>query len=408
MKNSFRTTITYIVFFIITLFYSLDSYSQGRIIEPSKPDPNFKIPPLNFGGIRQVIAISHPTGQIGYFYKNDINCRGVSDISATRKLRSEHRYVMAGFNMWPVNFWETGSRVREGIIQITYALQNGRTGNLFSLTLRNQIFQTSIDHLSIIDTSPIDEKRDQTYKELYWEEFNSGGISFKEIQASTTSNGSVILCGLSTSGSVYINMQILNSWSGWKPLWGSNLKQITIEKTDAGRMAVFALSNDGSVFVTIQGTPETYEWGNWISLDGTEIRKIGTNHYADGRLVLFAIGGDHRIYQKEQMTSGGAWTEWTTLDGNNVSSICSEFSANGRLVLFALHMDGSIAHTWQLTPGGQQWSGWWTLGSGFQCMNVTKSSAGIIHLFAGTKNSVKHLSQKNPDGEWKEWTGTHY
>lgn len=232
---------------------------------------------------------------------------------------------------------------------------------------------------------------------------------FNQIAATDNIDGRILLAGLCPDGSVKVIWQLSNtdtsrqSWSSWKNLWGTNLKQLVCKKNASGRIVVFALSNDGSVYHCWQSEPGSSEWSNWAPLGGTELKKIDVEKNADGRLALFAIGGDSRVYEIEQTSPDGAWNQWTTLNGENIIDINSEISKGGRVVVFALHSDGAIDHAWQYDPNGGNWSNWVQLGTGFERLSSCRFNDGTLGVVAAYEDKIKYIRQKFPDGTWGDW-----
>lgn len=396
--------------------------AQGIIIDPQKKDPNFYTPSFNGPElVIQILPFKTIDKSIGMLYLKV----GRDIIYLNYPNKSDYMYMYTN-TKFPI-FLETHEKYytehydqkekrRYSTIkdeykkyqlqfkQFTCSIQNHNYEYFFGLTADNKIYYT----LHCNSKCPENLRYDGW--ESWWREMKTEGHFFKQIIASENTNGTILLTGLATDGAVYYNMQLSSTdiseqgWTGWKTLYGTNLKQIVCETGIGGRIVLFALSNDGSVYHIWQTEAGSLSWSNWAPLGGSELQKIVVKSNADGRLALFALGGDYRVYEIEQTSVGGSWTDWTTLNGNKIIDITSEISGGGRLTIFALTGVGAIEHVWQWNPGGTAWSGWTPLGSGFRKFSTCQLKDGSMSVFAETKNGeIKIIQQQFPDGSWGEW-----
>lgn len=242
-----------------------------------------------------------------------------------------------------------------------------------------------------------------------WEKLSNPG--FTHITAIQNSNGLLQLFGVTGLGDVFYSMENFDpldpqKFTAWKSMNALDLDQIVCEKSSSGLVVVFAKNKiNGSVYHNWQMQPGSETWSGWSPLEGYELKSINVNKNPDGRLTLLAVGGDQRLYERYQLIPEGSWSEWATQDGSTIKQIVSERSKAGRITVFALHDKGSVDVIWQLGPGGNTWSGWYPFGGdSFRYIISSRQEDGRMILFAvDGKFHIQYTSQQSPDGAWDGW-----
>jgi hypothetical protein len=126
---------------------------------------------------------------------------------------------------------------------------------------------------------------------------------------------------------------------------------------------------------------------------------------ADGRWEHFWVHDTNRnLYHVWELTPGGSldWPGARNLGGTLVyDQIDAAINANGRLEVFGVGTDKAMFDIWQTTAGGG-WSGWQTMGGGFNGPPTVgyTSYGGIIVYGAGLDNQLYRRHQTQPNCCW--------
>lgn len=209
--------------------------------------------------------------------------------------------------------------------------------------------------------------------------------SLKTITATDDASGRLMIAGLNSDATPYINVQTgidpfsLNGWKGWQDIGGSLGKVDQIKLAIDGNALVHIFARVGSnIYMRSQTNVSEDTFTDWMLFAAFDkpVQNIAVATYSNDGLYLTAqVGNGHGspIYGTHQ--TGPELTHWTTPTiiafAQRDYQLMLQPNADTQLSLFALDKkDQVLEYTNQLAPDFWQ-AGWQGLGQGILRIAVT-------------------------------------